>query len=271
MNILVIIATINRSNDSFLELMNIKKNYLVINQNSSNSGFNYLNIKNNSRLISLDYYGLSKSRNFGIYNSKGDITVIADDDLIYSNNFEEIIREAYLNNPKYDIICFKVPSINIERPKIYYPKRRELGFISSMKVTSYEITFKTKSVVGNNIYFDEKFGAGSNFFYNGEENIFLYDCLKKGLKILYLPTIIATVKHDSSTWFKGYNLKFYFDKGAMFHRMSSSFFLVNLFQFSIRKAKLSSKKFSVCSIFYIMFRGALFHFYLSQKRLKILK
>ena len=55
-------------------------------------------MKNNHKIkfISCDEKGLSKSRNKAINNATGDICIIADDDVTYSDDYIEKIRQAYL-------------------------------------------------------------------------------------------------------------------------------------------------------------------------------
>ena len=43
--------------------------------------------------------------------------------------------------------------------------------------------------------------------------------IKKGLKIYTSPIVIAEVDQTSSTWFAGYNHKYFYDKGAVFRAL----------------------------------------------------
>ena len=79
------------------------------------------------------------------------------------------------------------------------------------------------------------FGSG-NKYYMGEENIFLYDCLKKKLNIYYMPVKIGTLKViNESRWFKGYNSNFFKVKGTVFYRMTNHLYILLILQFAIRK------------------------------------
>ena len=52
-------------------------------------------------------------------------------------------------------------------------------------------------------------------YQSGEDTLFLRDCLNKGLKMIALTTYIAYMKKERpSTWFKGYDSKYLYDKGA---------------------------------------------------------
>ena len=170
-----------------------------------------------------------------IKNSKAEILLLADDDLFFVNNYNEIIKKAYEDNPMYDVIVFQVEGIN-QRFKNYYPKERNIGYIRSLKVSSVEISFKRASILNANISFNEMIGTGAKYRM-GEENEFLYKCLRSGLKIKYIPIKIADLYIGDSSWFCGFNEKYFFDKGAVFTAMSKKMCYILMIQFLIRHYK----------------------------------
>lgn len=46
--------------------------------------------------------------------------------------------------------------------------------------------------------------------------MFIWDMLKKGMKIYTYPVVIAEVDQTTSSWFRGYNCKYFYDKGALY-------------------------------------------------------
>ena len=56
-------------------------------------------------------------------------------------------------------------------------------------------------------------------FGSGEDSIFIYDCIKSGMKVYTSPEIILTIPKSDSTWFEGYNEKYFYDKGALMARI----------------------------------------------------
>ena len=66
----------------------------------------------------------------------------------------------------------------------------------------------------NNITFSLLFGGGARYC-AGEDVTFVQDCLKSGLRVYKSPIIMSVMKQDSSTWFKGYDEKYFHDKGAL--------------------------------------------------------
>lgn len=233
MKLEVLISTMHQTDFRLAENMNIISDALIINQ-CDKDDYHEKKIKNGCiRMISVNDRGLSKSRNLAIDNSDSDICVIADDDLKYHSGYKDLIINSYKKYADADIIAFDVPSTNQMRPTASL-KEGKVDFLHSMKIASYQITFKRTSIVDNNISFNELFGAGSKYTC-GEENIFLSKALKKGLKIYFVNQNIAIVDHNESTWFNGFNDKYFITKGAMFYEMSPFLSRLLILQFAVRK------------------------------------
>lgn len=138
--------------------------------------------------------GLSKNRNIAFEHAQHDICLIADDDVRYTDSyFDTIINEHKINNDK-DVIVFKIKPTDSESEFKPYPKNDYLITPKNLKhyISSIEITFKRKRFLNKNISFDERFGLGSKYFnQGGEEEILIFDCLKKGLKIYFINKYIV--------------------------------------------------------------------------------
>ena len=251
----VLLSIMNSKNPkNHLKKMNIKQNYIVINQ-VTNSDIKLTNKSENfNKIVSLKDSGLSKSRNMAILNSEADIGLLSDDDMYYVDDFEKIIINSYDKHKDADIIAFSIEyEDNSIRKKVF--KEGKINFLKSLKLSSVQLSINLNSVKKNNIVFDEKFGSGSKYFM-GEENIFLSDCLKKGLKIYYVPIKIGTLKANSdSKWFKGYNKEYFKSKGAVFYRISKRIYILLIVQFALRKVKLYHKNMSVLNAIKFMLEG----------------
>jgi glycosyltransferase involved in cell wall biosynthesis len=215
--------------------MNIKSKSLLINQ-ITNININPFNeIESINRIISFKEKGLSRSRNNAIINSNGEICLLADDDIRYDDNYIEIVNSAYTKYKDADIIAFFVDGEGKNKKRII--KKSKIGLIYSMKLMSVQISFKKRSIIESQILFDQNFGAGTSNFM-GEENIFLSDCLKKGLKIYYYPVKIGTIFDNSSSWFTGYNKKYFNVLGLVYRRIFPKIYPLIILQYAIRKYKL---------------------------------
>lgn len=224
----VAVSTQNlESYDDLIKKMKITSDCLIINQYDGTATLN------NKNVINKNEKGLSKSRNEAIKNAKNDIILIADDDVSYNDNYKEIVVDAYNKYPNADIICFYVKSNNNKR-KTKKMMTGKINHLRAMKIISSEISFKRLSIINNNLNFDEHYGAGTKFD-RGEEQIFLYEALKKGLKILFVNKQIGEVNHDNSTWFLKYDKNFFYIQGQVFKRLSPKFYKLLIIQYAIRK------------------------------------
>lgn len=241
MKIEVLISTMAKNEEeikNLIEKMNIQTDCIIINQCNMNKEYEFAFKENKVIVIFTTERGLSRSRNMAIKKSKADICMLADDDMIYLDNYEKIIQDSYQRHPEIDIIGHFVTK---ENEKNLYKKKmkpRKVSYIGSMRISSVQISFKRNRIEKNRILFDTNFGTGSKKFIMGEENIFLYECLKKRLKIFYNPILIARLDDSDSSWFTGYNKQYFISKGAAFYRMSSKFGMFFILQFAIRKYKL---------------------------------
>ncbi len=256
MKVQVLISTMNQAN--LLKLagqLNIKS-ALVINQVTKNIKIPEDIASQKFTTISIKERGLSRSRNRAIKGSDADICIIADDDMYYVDTYENIISQAYSEFVDADLIAFYVDDENVYSKKNKLKSGR-VGLLKSMKLSSVQLTFRKLSIINNNLAFNERFGAGSNN-YMGEENIFLSDCIRKGLKIYYVPTKIATLRNDSvSTWFNGYDSQYFIVKGKVFYRLSKLLSLPLVIQFAYRKRSMYKNSTTTLDAIKFMISGLL--------------
>lgn len=253
-NVEVLVSTMNRENKDLLSKMKIASNAVIVNQ-CGRKGSTCIEYKENHVLwIDSNDLGLSKSRNIAIANAKSSIIVLADDDMEYIEGYAEVIENAFLKFPDADAIAFCVEGI--EEPfKEYKDKEKRINFLSSMHLCSVELAFKRESIIKNQIFFNEKFGSGANYKM-GEENIFLFNCLKKKLKIYYVPEKIACLHIGNSSWFQGFNNKYFFDRGAINRELFGTLLgrLMSI-RFAISKYEMYKDKMSRSQAIRQMFLG----------------
>lgn len=236
MQLQILLSTMHQENYHLLSNMNLQSDAVVVNQGMLDDKRELTLESNNILWINSSDKGLSKSRNLAIANASEEICLISDDDIEYIDNYKNKILEQFQKYPDADIITFQVEGIE-SKFKDYHPSARKLNYLTSMKVASVEVAFRLDSIRKANLKFNESFGSGSNF-YMGEENIFLYNCLKKKMKIYYVPIKIANLHVINSSWFEGYTEKYFISKGAAFTGMSRILSYLFIFQFALRKYKL---------------------------------
>jgi len=251
----VLIATMNQENPIKLSDEMRVNNFVMINQITKIVVAPKDKLTSKYKIISVKEKGLSRSRNKALLYSDADICVIADDDMDYVSEYESIIKKGYKKYYDADVIAFFIDSDDKRQLKKKL-KEGKLNLFKTMKLASWNITFRRNNVIETGIKFDENFGTGTKN-YMGEENIFLFDCYRKGLKIYYIPTKIATIRNSESTWFNGYENKYFSVKGRVFFRMSSILWPILVVQFALRKKQLYKEQLSIFHALRLMVRGAL--------------
>lgn len=255
MDLDVLVSTMYDKEDLYKK-MNLQGSAIIVNQGYC-EGSKRIKLKDGHTLkfISSRDRGLSKSRNLAIKNSTADICLFSDNDVTFENNYIDTVHRGYEQYPDADIIAFTVNSESSDR-SVNRLKSGRVNRIMSMKISSVQISFKRKIIEENNLYLNENFGAGSAIFNSGEENIFLYKAIAKGLKVYYVDEKIAQVSFEDSTWY-GKNLEQdLLTKGAIFYNMSPILYPFYNIQFILRKFSKYRKKFTFLNMIKTIFRGS---------------
>ncbi|EPT9294291.1 hypothetical protein ACVTOH_002769 [Vibrio parahaemolyticus] len=211
--IFVLISTIYANVDS-LDLSNFPESndvfYLISVQCENNKQIRdvaskYKEVRSDVSLYAHVSSGLSVNRNYLLSKVESGIAIIADDDVKYSENTFDIIRSEYQKNDS-DYITFMImtPKNEHREYKNYANKGHRHSALSLMKVSSIEITFDVKKVVGSGVRFDTRFGLGSGDISKHEESIFLNDLRKQGLRGRFSKKYIVCHPYESSGKAKGY-------------------------------------------------------------------
>lgn len=248
----VLISTMNRDNLKFIENMNIQTDFVVGNQNGLNQTIEITVNGHHCLLINSDQTGLSKNRNLTIQNASAGICLLADDDITYCEGYKEIVLRAFEKHEDADVILFNLH----ETPTKRYVIRKEhiVKGLEFLKYGSVRIAFKRESINAK-VSFDEQFGSGS-MIPIGEDTIFLSDCLKKGLRIVAMPDFILSLQPSESTWFRGYDERYFVNKGKMYYRIFGSLYLIISIQDAYRHRDRYGKACKWTTNVRCMIRGA---------------
>ena len=209
MKLEILMSCMHQSDDSLVHASRITSDVVVINQCDREDYAEYATENGTARMFSTTQRGLTKSRNMAIAKSDAEVCLLCDDDEVFQPDYREKILNAYESLPQADVVIFKM----VNRPPSFPDKVMRLRFPKTMKVSSWQISFRKASLAAKGVAFDELLGAGTG---NGaeEELKFLWDCQKAGLQIYYVPALIASVAQTESTWFGGFTEQFFENRGA---------------------------------------------------------
>jgi glycosyltransferase involved in cell wall biosynthesis len=240
----VLLSTMHQNNHSILERMNIRTDTIVINQCNLAEYETFIYERKRIIFMSLPERGVGLSRNTALNRSNSTISLFADDDVVYDDNYSELIKEEFSKYPKADMIVFNVESDNINRPSFVIKKHKRIHLYNCLRYGTYRFAVRTESVKQKNISFSLLFGGGSRYSH-GEDSIFISDCIKSGLKVYASPINIGSVSHKKSTWFTGHTPKHFIDHGILLKHISKYLSPIMSLRFVIKTNKYHKESISL--------------------------
>lgn len=235
MRIQVLVASMNQVDHSLIGKMHITTDAIVGNQCDFNSVEEFTVGNQRIRYLNFAERGVGLNRNNALMRADADICLFADDDMVYEDNYPEIVERSFLENPNADVIIFNLRERNTLRKDIQ--KKTRVGYLNYLRYGTARVAVRLASVKKYGIYFNQCFGGGTEHCH-GEDNLFLTDCLKDGLKIIAVPEYIATLTEErASSWNTGYDEKYLRDQGALYRVISRRWWWLLCLQDAIRRCR----------------------------------
>lgn len=240
MRLQVLVSTMFQTDHSLLDRMNIQSDAIVINQCDRNE-IEIFEYKGHCiKWYSLAERGVGLSRNTALQRADADVLLFADDDVTYYDGYADIVVDFFKKNKDISLATFNLQSQNSERPEYIDTKTHKIHLYNCLKYGACRIAVRRESTFASNITYSLMFGGGAKH-QAGEDNLFITDCLKYGLRAKASSDILGTVKQEQSTWFSGYNEKYYIDRGALFRAMYKRAALPMLLFFEIKNIRRKNK------------------------------
>jgi hypothetical protein len=246
MKLQVLVTTMYEKDLSIYKRMNLQSDTVIANQSNEYSYLSDTIDGHHVQMITTKTRGLSKNRNIAMTCVDKDVEYImfSDDDLVFYNGYEELIEAEFKAHPEADAIKFMLKDLSQTRKLSQRPTKK---FKKATKWNTgstgvWGLVVKHELLLKYNLHFNEYFGPGTEN-YCGEDSIFIKDMLKSGIKMYFSPVFIAGIDQSESTWFEGYNEK-YFIVGGMVAQVNFPIigrYIVPLqaYRFTKRNCKLS--------------------------------
>lgn len=140
-------------------------------------------------IFRLNEKGVSNNRNNAIENCKGDIVLIADDDLEYEKDAFEKIISTFEKNPGLDLATFK---FRYPKEKIYPVTdcRLTLPFPKYYYGSNVEIAFRRKRL--KDLRYWPGIGLGVEDISTGEDEFFLISAIRRGFECRFVNKFIGS-------------------------------------------------------------------------------
>ncbi|MGN0168555.1 MAG: glycosyltransferase [Acetatifactor sp.] len=215
MKVQVLASVMNRTPAETAVHMQLDSDAVIINQ-CDRLGYEEMEYKGHSvRFFSFPDRGVGRSRNEAILRADSDICLFSDEDIVYEPGYEAAIVSEFEKNPDADMILFNV-TVEEERRTYHITERRRVRWYNCGRYGAVSFAVRRDSLFKSGVTFSLLFGGGARYS-NGEDSLFLKEFMKKGYRVYTAPVTIAREEAGDSTWFAGYNEKFFYDRGVLYH------------------------------------------------------
>ncbi|MDD6483575.1 MAG: glycosyltransferase family A protein [Clostridiales bacterium] len=240
MTLQVLVATMHQTDYSIIEKMNIQSDAVIVNQCDCDSVTVFKKNGYSITWICTKERGVGRSRNRAILASTADIILFADEDVVYEDGYKDKVLSVFKNHRDYALVTFNLKSTNPDRPEYLTQKDSRIHIYNCLRYGACRMAVKRSVLCYKNVWFSLLFGGGAKY-QCGEDNIFMTQCLQNGIKCWASSQTIGIVCQEQSTWFKGYNDQYYYDRGVLFSVMYRKWAFVYLFIFELKETILKKK------------------------------
>ncbi len=215
MRVQVLASVMNQTMEHIAEQMRLQSDAVIINQ-CDRLGFEEMEYQGGAvRFYSFPDRGVGKSRNEAILRADGDICLFSDEDIVYEPGYAQAISSEFEGNQDADMILFNV-AVDKDRQTYCISERKRVRWYNCGRYGAVSFAVKRESLIASGVTFSQLFGGGARYS-NGEDSLFLKEFMGKGYKVYTAPvTIGQEVRKGGSSWFSGYNEKFFFDRGVLY-------------------------------------------------------
>ena len=210
----MLISGMNLDTTHVAENMKLEADAIVINQTDSFGFEEYQYNNRNIRVYSFIEKGVGLSRNNALLRADGDIVLFSDEDIVYKEGYAKAVLEDFEANPDIDMIFFNF-DVAEDRQTYHIEKKGRIRSYNCGRYPTYSLAVRREVLHKKGITFSLLFGGGAKYS-NGEDSLFIKQCIKSGMKALALPVTLGREVPRPSTWFNGYTDKFFYDRGVLY-------------------------------------------------------
>lgn len=214
MKVQVLASVMNEELQALADRMGLESDAVIINQ-CNRLGYEEMEQKGHRiRFYSFPDRGVGRSRNEAILRAEGDICLFSDGDIVYEPGYAEAVEKEFLNRPDADMILFNV-TVEEDRRTYCITERKRVRWYNCGRYGAVSFAVRRESLLSSGVTFSLLFGGGAKYS-AGEDSLFLKEFMGKGYSVYTAPVTIARETGGDSTWFQGYNEKFFRDRGVLY-------------------------------------------------------
>jgi len=211
----VLAAAMHQTDLSLAEKMHTCCSTVIANQADREEIVRQDTVYGEVKMVTTATRGVGLNRNIALAAADADIVLFADDDMVYCDGMAEEVVNIFEEMPEADVIIFGIDIL--KDGKMTEQRRcglRRLHTWNAMRYGTVRVAARRQSLIRKNITFHQCFGGGCPFS-AGEDSLLLKACFDAGLKVYSHPYVLGSCCKDTSTWFVGYNEKYFYDKGVL--------------------------------------------------------
>lgn len=216
MRLEVLITSMHQSDTSLYQKMNLQSDAIIANQ-ADCFGYREETIGGNTiKMITTATRGVSRNRNIALALSSADYIAFSDDDLIWNDNYPQLIAQEFEAHPEAEAIKFNIHDLSATR-KISMRRIERFEKATRRNMSSSGVcglAVRADVIKRCNLHFHENFGPGAENFC-GEDTIFLIEMLDKKVRFYRSPVDIAGIDQTESSWFQGHNEQYFTNAGKV--------------------------------------------------------
>lgn len=214
MKVEVLVSVMNQNLEDLAERMQLDSDAVIINQCDRLGYEEKAHRGHTLRFFSFPDRGVGRSRNEAILRAEGDICLFSDQDIVYEPGYAKAISEEFQNNSEADMILFNV-TVEEDRRTYCITRRKRVRWYNCGRYGAVSFAVRRESLISSGVTFSLLFGGGARYS-NGEDSLFLKEFMSKGFKVYTAPVVIGSETGGESSWFEGYNEKFFHDRGVLY-------------------------------------------------------
>lgn len=251
----VLVTTMHQKDTSKYESMNLQTDAIIANQADDCFYTEEQKGEHTVKMITTNTRGLSVNRNIALMYATADYIMFADDDQVLIDGYEQVIEDEFKRCPRADAIKFYCESTNKDRP-MSFKRPSKFHRVKKFEVMSsgvHCLIIKRECLLNNNLFYQSNLGSGAEIVC-GEDTAFINDLLKLKIKLYASPTLLSYINQGESSWFKGYNEKYFTSIGYVYSRIYGKFALLAIYRRAYR-LKNKTKDFTFSKMVKIMKKG----------------
>lgn len=253
MNLQVLVSAVGQEVSTLAERMHLESDAIIINQTDRYAFQEYEHAGKKISCYSFAEKGVGLSRNNALLRATADIVLFSDEDIVYDAGYEEKILTEFEKHPEADMLLFNM-RVGEARATYYTEQFHRVHIWNAGRYPTYSFAVRREKLHAAHVTFSLLFGGGARYS-NGEDSLFLKDCLKIGFKVYAVPVEIGMEVERESTWFHGYHEKFFVDRGVLYHFLYGRLAIPMALRFLLAHGDVMCKEIPRKEAFAMMKRG----------------